>query len=276
MSWALQIAKAELSDSSARHVLLCLANYASADGRGTFPSAGRLSEDTGLSERTVRYKLELLREAGWIARGNQALAAVYIDQHDRRPVVYDLQLKRGANSAPRSKRTASDEGAGCNPQQDGVQSTTERGATDAAGCNQQQDGVQISTDRGAESAPKPSLNHQVTEELQQREIAQVLAEQDRQALEPADDRQRFAMFAAWEPTPKALADQLAIAGLPADSVTAEVLAGFKGYFVARPATVDSAGGWCFRLVAWVKRERASAATDEPGTGGNWAAKGVVL
>lgn len=52
MSWALQIAKADLSDSSARHVLLCLANYASADGRGTFPSANRLSEDTGLSERT--------------------------------------------------------------------------------------------------------------------------------------------------------------------------------------------------------------------------------
>ena len=207
MSWALQIAKTELSDSSARHVLLCLANYASADGRGTFPSVNRLSEDTGLSERTVRYKLDLLREAGWIVRGNQALAAVYIDQHDRRPVVYDLQLLRGANAAP-----------------------------------------------------KPPLNHQVTEEQLQGELAGVIAEQDQQALDAADDRQRFAMFAKWEPVAKALADQLAIAGLPSDSLTDEVISGFKGFHVAKPSTVDSAAGWCFRLATWIKRERVKTAS----------------
>lgn len=207
MSWALQIAKTELSDSSARHVLLCLANYASADGRGTFPSVNRLSEDTGLSERTVRYKLDLLREAGWIVRGNQALAAVYIDQHDRRPVVYDLQLLRGANAAP-----------------------------------------------------KPPLNHQVTEEQLQGELAGVIAEQDQQALDAADDRQRFAMFAKWEPAAKALADQLAIAGLPSDALTDEVISGFKGYHVAKPSTVDSAAGWCFRLATWIKRERVKTAS----------------
>ena len=207
MSWALQIAKTELSDSSARHVLLCLANYASADGRGTFPSVNRLSEDTGLSERTVRYKLDLLREAGWIVRGNQALAAVYIDQHDRRPVVYDLQLLRGANAAP-----------------------------------------------------KPPLNHQVTEEQLQGELAGVIAEQDQQALDAADDRQRFAMFAKWEPAVKALADQLAIAGLPSDALTDEVISGFKGYHVAKPSTVDSAAGWCFRLATWIKRERVKTAS----------------
>ena len=232
MSWALQIAKTELSDSSARHVLLCLANYASADGRGTFPSVNRLSEDTGLSERTVRYKLDLLREAGWIVRGNQALAAVYIDQHDRRPVVYDLQLLRGANAAPRLKRGAD---------------------FDAPGCNLQHNGVQISTERGADSAPKPPLNHQVTKE-QQRDLDAVIAEQDQQAL-AADDRQRFAMFAQWEPATKALADQLAIAGLPSDSLTDEVISGFKGFHVAKPSTVDSAAGWCFRLATWIKRER---------------------
>ena len=207
MSWALQIAKTELSDSSARHVLLCLANYASADGRGTFPSVNRLSEDTGLSERTVRYKLDLLREAGWIVRGNQALAAVYIDQHDRRPVVYDLQLLRGANAAP-----------------------------------------------------KPPLNHQVTEEQLQGELAGVIAEQDQQALDAADDRQRFAMFAKWEPAAKALADQLAIAGLPSDALTDEVISGFKGYHVAKPSTVDSAAGWCFLLATWIKRERVKTAS----------------
>ncbi|RUT37639.1 helix-turn-helix domain-containing protein [Pseudomonas sp. PAMC 29040] len=247
MSWALQIPKADLADSSARHVLLCLANYASADGRGTFPSVNRLSEDTGLSERTVRYKLDLLREACWIVRGNQALAAVYIDQHDRRPVVYDLQLSRGANAAPRSKRGAD---------------------FDAPGCNLQHTGVQISTDRGADSAPKPPLNHQVTEEQLQREFAGVIAEQDQQAL-AADDRQRFAMFAQWEPATKAMADQLAIAGLPSDSLTDEVISGFKGFHVAKPSTVDSAAGWCFRLATWIKRERVKTAgvvvqADAPG------------
>lgn len=207
MSWALQIPKADLADSSARHVLLCLANYASADGRGTFPSVNRLSEDTGLSERTVRYKLDLLREAEWIVRGNQALAAVYIDQHDRRPVVYDLQLSRGANAAP-----------------------------------------------------KPPLNHQVTKEQLQGELAGVIAEQDQQVLDAADDRQRFAMFAQWEPASKAIADQLAIAGLPSDSLTDEVISGFKGFHVAKPSTVDSAAGWCFRLATWIKRERVRTAS----------------
>ena len=239
MSWALQIAKTELSDSSARHVLLCLANYASADGRGTFPSVNRLSEDTGLSERTVRYKLDLLREAGWIVRGNQALAAVYIDQHDRRPVVYDLQLSRGANAAPRSKRGAD---------------------FDAPGCNLQHNGVQISTERGADSAPKPPLNHQVTKEQLQGELTGVIAEQNQQVLDAADDLQRFAMFAQWEPAAKAIADQLAIAGLPSDSLTDEVISGFKGFHVAKPSTVDSGAGWCFRLATWIKRERVKTAS----------------
>lgn len=237
MAWAMKIRKADLSDSSARHVLLCLANYAGVDGRGCFPAASTLSEDTGLSERTVRYKLELLREAGWIVRGNQALAAVYIDERDRRPVVYDLHLSRGANSAPRSKR----------------------GADDDTGCNLQQDGVQISTDRGAESAPNTPLNHQVTEQLQQREISDVIDEQNRAAIDAPDDRQRFAMFADWEPAEKSLTAQLKIAALPADAATPELIASFKGFWVARSSTVESSAGWSYRLAAWVKRDRTKTA-----------------
>lgn len=258
MSWALQIAKADLSDSSARHVLLCLGNYASADGRGAYPSANTLSADTGLSERTVRYKLDLLEEAGLIIRGNQALAAVYIERHDRRPVVYDLQLVRGANSAPRSRR----------------------GANDGTGCNLQQTGVQISTERGAESAPNTSLNHQVTEQQQQREILDVIDEQDRKALEPFDDRQRFAMFATWEADEKGMSDQIAIAGLPPESATEDALKTFKGFFVARPSVLNTSAGWCFEFVKWIKRQRvqaaASPAEDGEAVPGNWAAKGVVL
>lgn len=237
MSWALALPKQSLENPSARHVLLCLANYAGSDGRGAFPSAQTLSDDTGLGERTVRLKLDELEGAGFIVRGNQAIAAAYIDRRDRRPVVYDLQIKRGAFAAPRKERGAD---------------------YDTTGCSSQQNGVQEKAERGAAAAPNTLLNHQLTEE-QQRETSAVIAEQDRQALDGADDRQRFAMFAQWKPLAKPMADQLIIAGLPDDSLTAEVLAGFKGFHVAKPSTVDSAAGWCFRLANWIKRERVKLA-----------------
>ncbi|WP_263264127.1 helix-turn-helix domain-containing protein [Pseudomonas sp. RIT-PI-S] len=234
MSWALALPKSALADSSARHVLLCLANYAGSDGKGAFPSAATLSDDTGLSERTVRYKLDSLETAGLIMRGNQAIAAVYIDRHDRRPVVYDLALKRGANPAPRS----------------------ERGANDDTGCSQHQSGVQTSAERGAATAPNTSLIHQVTEEQQLREECD---RQDRAALEPQPAANRFAMFAAWAPDAEALTAQATIAAVPLASITDAAIRSFKGFFVAKPTTRDSAGGWCYRLVTWVKRERVKAA-----------------
>ncbi|WP_454238373.1 helix-turn-helix domain-containing protein [Pseudomonas sp. AP3_22 TE3818] len=257
MSWALSLPTESLKDSSARHVLLCLANYAGSNGAGAFPSASTLAQDTGLSERTVRYKLDDLEKVGLIQKGNQAIAAVHIDRHDRRPVVYDLQLSRGANPAPRTKR----------------------GADDATGCNSQQNGVQPGTERGAAAAPNTSINHQGTEEQLQREFADVVAEQNQAAIEALDERQRFAMFATWVPSEKALADQLAIAGLPAELVTTELLADFRGFFVAKSGTVDSSSGWCFRLVKWIKRDHAVKAgdtDDDMDASGDWAAKGVRL
>lgn len=253
MSWALSLPIQSLKDSSARHVLLCLANYAGSNGAGAFPSAKTLTDDTGLSERTVRIKLDLLEECGLIVRGNQALAAVYIDRHDRRPVVYDLMIKRGAVVAPRE---------------------------DVTGCSLGQDGVQPTTERGAATAPNTSSNHQLTEEQQQRELSELIAEQDRQALESQDDRQRFAMFAEFVPPEDALQTQLKIAGLPVDSMTDELLAGFKGFFVAKTSVLDTAAGWCFKLVGWIKRERAqtagSASVEEGAAGEDWASKGVRL
>ncbi|KTB97819.1 helix-turn-helix domain-containing protein, partial [Pseudomonas sp. ICMP 10191] len=210
MAWALQIPRTTLSDSSARHVLLCLANYAGTDGRGAFPSATTLSEDTGLSERTVRSKLELLRVSELIVPGNQALAAVYIERHDRRPVVYDLPIKRGANPAPR----------------------TERGADDGTGCKLQQNGVQNSAERGAKSAPNTSLNHQLTEQQQPREIS---------------DRQRFAMFADWAPDSRYLIAQAQIAGVKPADIPDALIRSFIGWFVAKQNTVDTSAGWCNRL-----------------------------
>ncbi|QVI77948.1 helix-turn-helix domain-containing protein [Pseudomonas syringae] len=234
MAWALQIPRTTLSDSSARHVLLCLANYAGTDGRGAFPSATTLSEDTGLSERTVRSKLELLRASELIVPGNQALAAVYIERHDRRPVVYDLPIKRGANPAPRAERGA-DNGTGCKPQQSGVQNSTER---------------------GAKSAPNPSPNHQLTEQQQPREISDVIDEQDKQVLESTDDRQRFAMFADWTPDSRYLIAQAQIAGVKPTDISDALIRSFIGWFVAKQNTVDTSAGWCNRLVGWYLRERA--------------------
>lgn len=139
MSWALE--QRDIVDATARYVLLVLANYADKNGRGAFPSSSSISEDTGLSIRTVKYKLDHLLEIGVIRLGNQAIAGAYIDRHDRRPTVYDLCVERGATAAPGSERGAND---------------------DATGCSSRQNGVQTTTERGAGAAPNPSINHQGT------------------------------------------------------------------------------------------------------------------
>ncbi|MGY6161860.1 helix-turn-helix domain-containing protein [Paraburkholderia strydomiana] len=131
MTWALE--QQAITDASARHVLLCLANYADKTGRAAFPSASTLSRDTGLSERTVRSKLDLLETAGAILKGNQAIVAAYIERADKRPICFDLVMtlsgEPGAAAAPRKDgRGANGAGTGCNPREHGVQSTHERGA----------------------------------------------------------------------------------------------------------------------------------------------------
>lgn len=250
MSWALS--RRDLGkDSSARHVLLCLANYAAADGRGAFPSAKTLTEDTGLSERTVRSKLDLLEVQGLIVRGNQALAAVYIDRHDRRPVVYDLMLKRGAADAPREEGT---------------------------GCSQQQNGVQPTTERGAAIAPNTSLNHQITEQQQPHEISDVIAEQDMAAAAAldgsAEGRRRFAMFADWTFNDAALKAQIKIMGITMP-LTRETFGSFMGFHIAKPDICDTDAGWHHRLAKWIKRQATESAGTEEGST-DWAAKGVRL
>lgn len=251
MSWALS--RRDLGkDSSARHVLLCLANYAGTDGRGAFPSAKTLTNDTGLSERTVRLKLDLLEEQGLIVRGNQALAAVYIDRHDRRPVVYDLMIERGAAVAPREDET---------------------------GCSQQQNGVQPTTERGAATAPNPSLNHQVTEQQQPHALADVLDEQDRAAAEAleqsTDARKRFSMFAGWPVNTAVLVAQFKIMGIT-DTLTDEAFGSFMGFHIAKPDIRDTDGGWHHRLAKWTKRQAIESAADSNEAPSDWAAKGVRL
>lgn len=142
MAWAIE--QQDVADAPARHVLLCLANYADARGDSAFPSAGTLARDTGLSERTIRSKLDLLRELGVIVPGNQRVVAAYIDRLDKRPVCYKLNLSRGAGAACRSPSGVQDVPSGVHLAQSGVQLTQERGAALA--------------ERGAGAAPNPSFN----------------------------------------------------------------------------------------------------------------------
>lgn len=99
MAWAMT--QQLVTDPAARHVLLCLCNYAGDTGRGAFPSTQTLTRDTGMGRRTVQRKLDDLEAAGLIVRGNQAAATVYIDRPDRRPVVYDIMVGRGVTVTPR-------------------------------------------------------------------------------------------------------------------------------------------------------------------------------
>lgn len=134
MTWAME--QQTVTDSLARHVLLCLANYADNAGKAAFPSASTLATDTGMSERSVRNKLDLLAELGLIVKGNQAIVAAYIERGDRRPVCYDLAMPkkeetRGARGAGRSSRGAAQVATGCTSDTNGVHVVQERGAPGA-------------------------------------------------------------------------------------------------------------------------------------------------
>lgn len=175
MSWAME--QRDIVDATARYVLLVLANYADKNGRGAFPSSSSISDDTGLSIRTVKYKLDHLMDIGVIRLGNQAIAGAYIDRHDRRPTVYDLCVERGASPAPGSERGAND---------------------DAMGCSSRQNGVQTTTERGAPAAPNPSINHQGTIKEPKGTVADAPAAQNKaQKFDPMTAQPANVSTAVW-------------------------------------------------------------------------------
>lgn len=90
-----------LSSTPARFVLVALANYASENGQGAYPSIQTIQNITGLSRRSVQNSLALLLEMGLIREGNQAIVAAWGVRADRRPMVYDVTIPRGAPDAPR-------------------------------------------------------------------------------------------------------------------------------------------------------------------------------
>ena len=64
-SWRSAIADSDLPPTT-RHVALALSLYMSERGDSAFPGAGRLTRDTGLSERAIRDHLGRLERAGWL------------------------------------------------------------------------------------------------------------------------------------------------------------------------------------------------------------------
>lgn len=126
-SWALNVET--VPDSTARVVLLGLANHAGRDGSAAWPSVATLAEYAVCSTRTVQRKLRELETRGLVRKGDQRLVSHL--SADRRPIVYDLPI--GVSF--------------CRPAaEDGVTPVTQRG--DTAG-----------TDGVTPVSPKPSRNH---------------------------------------------------------------------------------------------------------------------
>lgn len=158
MSWAIE--QRRVMDPTARHLLLCMANYADKHGRNVWASATTLAEDTGLSERSVRMKRQLLEEIGVIRRGNQAVVAAEVSRVDRRPVNYDLDMGGGLHLVhPAEQRAHAGNGVHV-VHPDGVQLVHPEEGT---GCTSFRDGVHHVPPRGARGAPKPSFNRQGTD-----------------------------------------------------------------------------------------------------------------
>lgn len=91
MAWALT--QQAVKEPTSRHVLVALANYAGADGCGAHPPAETLAEETGLTERTVRTKLDQLELQGLIKR-DLTMIGWLSARHGAgtRPICYDLVL----------------------------------------------------------------------------------------------------------------------------------------------------------------------------------------
>jgi pyocin large subunit-like protein len=79
------------TDPTARHVLLVLADYAGPEGFAAHPPVQTLAQETGLSERTVRAKLDHLEAEGLIRR-DRTMVGVLTAQAGGKPIWYDLVL----------------------------------------------------------------------------------------------------------------------------------------------------------------------------------------
>jgi len=98
MAWAIE--QQDILESGARHLLLCLCNYADQNGDSIFPSTKRLSRDTGMDRRTVQRHLRRLEKSILIVRSNAAIVVAQIRRGDRRPMCYRVVMTGRHNATP--------------------------------------------------------------------------------------------------------------------------------------------------------------------------------
>ncbi|AYN57519.1 helix-turn-helix DNA binding domain protein [Arthrobacter phage Coral] len=140
MVWALKTA--EVPDPISHLVLIGLADHADTQGRNARPSVALLSEYARCSPRSVQRKLRTLEDCGLIWQGDQR--GVEHLRSDRRPVVYDLNI-RGVSVS--------------RPVKNGVTENESRGANlDQTGCHAGPNGATRLADR---TVLEPSLNRPV-------------------------------------------------------------------------------------------------------------------
>lgn len=95
MAWALRADLTGKMSPEHRLVLVVLADHASSDGTGAYPSKARIAHRLGTSERSVQRALARLEALGLIAKGDQRM--VLHHRADRRPTVWNLRLGARVN-----------------------------------------------------------------------------------------------------------------------------------------------------------------------------------
>ncbi|QOP64940.1 helix-turn-helix DNA binding domain protein [Arthrobacter phage Brynnie] len=117
MVWALK--SADVPDPISHLVLIGLADHADSAGRNARPSVALLSEYARCSPRSVQRKLRTLEDWGLIWQGDQR--SVEHLRSDRRPVVYDLNLRGVSVSRPVNNGVTENAGRGAKLDQTGCQ-----------------------------------------------------------------------------------------------------------------------------------------------------------
>lgn len=93
LTWAIN--DAPVPDPVSHLILIVLADYAHDDGTRAFPSQAKIAHKISASVRTVGYRLRKLEALGLIRRGDQSFVEQY--RADRRPTVWDLNLRKVRN-----------------------------------------------------------------------------------------------------------------------------------------------------------------------------------
>lgn len=117
--WALEDAPVE--DPKQLLVLIALADRAHDDGKDAYPARSWLATRTRMSVRSVQRKLNELEASGVIRRGNQTILSTRDYPKDRRPIVWDINLRASRGDKPGQ--------AGCQTGSNGVTEWVERGDT---------------------------------------------------------------------------------------------------------------------------------------------------